>query len=367
LPEETYYRVSAAKRLARPDALLVQASNGQWRALRDSALRIWELFEYPATADQVATLIAADYDISKEQARESVLSSVVAMLESGLIDPVSEADSPLGQRFLALTKRAVLNLLYPEHELYIERLETDGAAPDSQSRQRAYRDIAAYLPERQAEILAGKRDGSKGSIRFAHSMIGKARLDNIERCAEALFAEGIAGDFLEAGVCQGGATIFMRALQVAHDQADRQTWVVDSFQGGPPADTQGDERFGLVIAEDRAPSLAFSQARVRDHFSRYGLLDDKVRFVEGWLTDSIPSAGIGPLALLRIDVDLYSSTWQALDLLYPKLVPGGFVVIDDYGYFQCCAEAVNAYRAHHAITEPMIEIDASGVYWRKAL
>ena len=72
------------------------------------------------------------------------------------------------------------------------------------------------------------------------------------------------------------------------------------------------------------------------------------------------------MSLLRIDVDLYSSTMDALTLLYPKLVPGGFVIIDDYGFLPCCAEAVEAYRESHGVTEPLIAVDGSGVYWRKA-
>jgi O-methyltransferase len=64
---------------------------------------------------------------------------------------------------------------------------------------------------------------------------------------------------------------------------------------------------------------------------RYGLLDDRVRFLVGLFEKTFPAAPIETLALLRLDGDMYGSTSVALDALYyPKLAPGGYVIVDDY-------------------------------------
>src|SRR5262249_13976964 len=106
---------------------------------------------------------------------------------------------------------------------------------------------------------------------------------------------------------------------------------------------------------------------VEQAFDRYGLLDDQVRFHEGLFKATLPRLGDARFALIRLDGDLYESTWIALRELYPRLSPGGFVVVDDYGCFEACRLAVEDYRARHGIVAPMEPIDWSGVYWRKAL
>ena len=104
---------------------------------------------------------------------------------------------------------------------------------------------------------------------------------------------------------------------------------------------------------------------MREHFQRYDLLDSNVCFVSGWVADTLPSAPTGPLALLRIDVDLYSSTAQCLDLLYDRVSAGGFVIVDDYGHLTCCRDAVDDFRRRRGIEEPILWVDGSGIYWRK--
>jgi O-methyltransferase len=105
---------------------------------------------------------------------------------------------------------------------------------------------------------------------------------------------------------------------------------------------------------------------VQEHFRRFDLLDDNVRFLKGWFKDTLPSAPIEKLAVMRLDGDMYESTMDALKALYPKLSPGGFVIIDDYGCIPACKKAVEDYRAAHGIVEQIVTIDWSGVYWRKA-
>jgi O-methyltransferase len=364
---ERRFRATEVEAGAAPGAVNLRSpARDDWVRLDGVAAAIWDAFEYPATMAEAAGALEAAYDAPPREIADAVASFVAELMRAGLVEEApGSAPDPLRCRYLWLLKRALLNLLYPELELQVRLLARDRPPETGIALKRRLRDLGEERADELARLLAGKRTGN-APIDGPHTMIGLHRLNNIERCAERLFAEGVEGDFLEAGVCQGGATIFMRALQVAHGESHRRTWVVDSFEGVPPSHKEVDRRYPLRLEEARQPWLACSLARVRDNFSRYGLLDAGVEWVPGWVSESLPAAPIGPLALLRIDVDLYSSTAECLDLLYDKLVPGGFLIVDDYGFLECCRDAVDAFRARRAITEPIGRIDYSGICWRKA-
>jgi len=198
----------------------------------------------------------------------------------------------------------------------------------------------------------------------AHTMIGLKRLNNVQFAVETVLREAIPGDLLEAGVWRGGATILMRAvLQVFGDTA-RRVWVADSFAGLPPPDiNKYPHDAGLDL--HKFPQLSVSVERVRENFSRYGLLDDRVHFLKGWFKDSLPTAPIEQLAVLRLDGDLYESTIDTLRALYPKVSPGGFIIVDDYSNIPACQRAVDDYRKAQQITDPLVPVDWTAVYWRK--
>ena len=175
-------------------------------------------------------------------------------------------------------------------------------------------------------------------------MIGMKRLANVRTCVEDVLAEGVPGDLIETGAWRGGTTIYMRAILKVHGITERVVWVADSFAGLPRPDAiryprdEGDRLHTF-------PQLAVTLERVRENFRRDGLLDDQVRFLEGWFRDTLPTAPIETLAILRLDGDLYESTMQALECLYDKLSVGGYVIIDDYGNVAGCRQAVHDFRA----------------------
>lgn len=195
----------------------------------------------------------------------------------------------------------------------------------------------------------------------AHSMIGLRRMENIQWCVEQILADDIPGDLIETGVWRGGATIFMRGLLAAYGITDRIVWVADSFEGLPAPDLT---RFPQDARwQPLAKQLAISADEVRANFARYGLLDEQVRLIAGWFSESLPRAAITQLALLRLDGDLYGSTWDALTALYAKVAPGGFVIIDDY-HFITCRQAVDDFRSQHQIHARLHDIDGAAVFWR---
>jgi O-methyltransferase len=198
----------------------------------------------------------------------------------------------------------------------------------------------------------------------AHTMIGMARLDNLQACIETIIKDRVGGDLIETGVWRGGASIFMRGVLKAFGVADRKVWVADSFEGLPPPNAE----LYPQDSEDtlhRFADLAVSLEEVRRNFERYGLLDEQVSFLKGWFRDTLPSAPIERLALMRLDGDMYESTMDALVHLYPKLQIGGFVIIDDWNAVPACNGAVGEFRRATRITAKLMLIEGCGAFWRK--
>jgi O-methyltransferase len=199
----------------------------------------------------------------------------------------------------------------------------------------------------------------------AETMIGIQRLTSLQQCVETILAEDVPGDLIECGVWRGGACILMRAVLAAYGDETRSVWLADSFAGVPPGDPANYKADKGIRLDRYASILGVSEAEVRANFERYGLLDDRVRFLPGWFKDTLQDAPIDRIALLRLDGDLYESTIQALDALYPRLSPGGFCIIDDYHAMKPCEQAVTDYRAKHGVSAEIVDIDGSGVLWRK--
>jgi O-methyltransferase len=199
----------------------------------------------------------------------------------------------------------------------------------------------------------------------AETMVGLRRLDNLEALIADLLRRDVPGDLVETGVWRGGACIFMRGVLKALGDSSRRVWACDSFTGLPRSDPAtfradaGDEHWTFA-------QLAVPLEQVRANFARYGLLDDQVRFLPGWFRDTLPDAPIERIGLLRLDGDMYESTHVALEALYPRLSPGGYVVVDDYGAIPACRQAVTDYRGRHGIADPIHEIDWTGAYWKRS-
>jgi O-methyltransferase len=284
-------------------------------------------------------------------------------------------------RYLELLKKSLLDDLYLENEariLYFLACTLE---------QRPL-EVKTFLEIRHQPIfksVAAAREGGgwymfltpgpdgqmmqRHDLRFAaqtgHLMMGRARLNHLHECLDAVLRDAIAGDVIETGVWRGGGTIFMRGFLAAHDVRDRTVWVADSFAGIPPPSLAQDH--GFVMSKDVQPFAAVPLEDVKELFERYGLLDDQVRFLQGWFGDTLPKAPIERLALMRLDGDLYESSMDALAALYDKLSPGGFVVIDDYRSLPPCQQAVDEFRDRRHVAAALQAIDDAAVFWRKPL
>ncbi len=205
----------------------------------------------------------------------------------------------------------------------------------------------------------------------AISMLPMARMDNLHACIEDVLQRGVPGDLIETGVWRGGATIFMRGALKAHGVTDRKVWVADSFEGLPEPDA---DKFPLEAKAHKGAVMrkaynhfAVGEEDVRRNFAAFGLLDEQVVFLKGWFRDTLPTAPIERLAIMRLDGDYYESTMDGLVNLYDKLSPGGYAIIDDYGEdtWTYCRKAVEDFRSKHGIDAPMTRVDSKCYYWQK--
>jgi O-methyltransferase len=194
----------------------------------------------------------------------------------------------------------------------------------------------------------------------AQTMVGLERMRNVRWCAETVLREDVPGDLIEAGAWRGGVGILMRGIMKAYGIDDRRVWVADSFQGLPTPNPDRDPG----VESHELEWLAVPVEEVRENFDRYGLLDDQVRFVEGWFSSTLPALRDIRWSVVRIDGDLYESTMDALVNLYDGLSPGGFLIVDDF-VLESCREAVEDFRRDRDIHEPIERIDWTGVFWRK--
>lgn len=262
------------------------------------------------------------------------------------------------QLYLDLLKKALCNDIYPEAELR-------PLAPSSKVRRlllNGLRGVDLTLVRRTNYRAMQGKVAYPGSPPYAHTMLSKERLDNLQYCLEQVLKNGVRGDFVETGVWRGGAVAFMLGVLKAHGVTDRTVWAADSFEGLPPpnqADFPSDGDVPWHTYQDAKVPLE----AVQQNLSRYGLLSDQVRFLKGWFKDTLASAPIERLAVLRLDGDMYESTMQALEPLYPKISPGGFVIVDDY-ILPACKKAIHDYRDQHGIDAPIQRVDSDAVFWQ---
>ena len=206
--------------------------------------------------------------------------------------------------------------------------------------------------------------GSLGCHEREETMIGLMRLENLQFCVEDVLRNNVEGDFIETGIWKGGACIFMRSFLKEYGNTEKIVYGADSFEGLPKPDVKNYPE----DAEDshyKMNELKVSLEQVKYNFEKYGLLDNQVKFLKGWFKDTLKEPPFEKLSILRMDGDMYESTIEALENLYDKLSPGGYLIVDDYNYALGCKKAVDDFRNIKNIKEDIITIDWASVYWKK--
>ncbi|CAH1797887.1 unnamed protein product, partial [Owenia fusiformis] len=207
-----------------------------------------------------------------------------------------------------------------------------------------------------------RRGGDWPSV--GYTMIGIIGLDNIQELLENVIQDGVPGDFLEAGVWRGGASMFAKALMNSYNQQNRHSWVCDSFEGLPPATQNNDDD---QWSEMKA--LVVSKETVKGHFEEFFLLDEMVHFIQGYFMYSLPclrktlAEKDRKIAILRADGDMYESSMDILFNLYEFVPVGGYVIIDDWS-IPVAVKAVNEFREMHNIKSTIVQFRGISAYWK---
>ena len=186
------------------------------------------------------------------------------------------------------------------------------------------------------------------------TMTSTERLYALYKAVEYIVRCDVPGDFVECGIWRGGS-VMMMALTLRKLGAARRIHCFDTFEGMPPPTDVDIKR---DTGETAAAILARTEKREGDHFWGIAGLDlarrniastgyplDLVSFHKGRVEETIPGEAPGQIAILRLDTDWYESTQHELVHLYPRLVSGGVLIIDDYGYWQGSTKATDEYLA----------------------
>lgn len=190
-----------------------------------------------------------------------------------------------------------------------------------------------------------------------------ARLAAMRDSVLAIEREAVAGDIVECGVWRGGNIILARKLA-----PERVCWLFDTFAGmTEPTELDRKPNGARAIDSFRVktihrPWAAVPLDEVRSYFAETETLDDdRLRFIVGPVERTLLDPAHLPerIALLRLDTDWHASTKIELEILYPRLVPGGFLIVDDFGHWLGARKAVEDYFAARPVT--MTPIDDTAV------
>ena len=179
----------------------------------------------------------------------------------------------------------------------------------------------------------------------------------------------IEGDIVECGVWKGGSSMAAMAALIQENDLSRAVYLYDTYEGmsAPTAEdkvftgTTAEQLLETSKIEDSSSVWCYSSLdEVKENVATIGYPGNKIHFVKGKVEDTIPQQLPGKIAVLRLDTDWYESTKHELEHLYPLLVSGGVLIIDDYGHWEGAKKAVDEYIEKHKIKILLNRIDYTG-------
>lgn len=179
-------------------------------------------------------------------------------------------------------------------------------------------------------------------------------------------AAEVPGAFVECGVWRGGSMMVIASTLHELGVSDRDLYLFDTFTHMPYPSDEDVDVFGRAAADYYDEASAAEAFRylpleeVREALASTGYPPERMHFVQGMVEDTIPGEAPDQIALCRLDTDWYESTAHEMEHLYPRLAPGGILLIDDYGHFQGAKKAVDEYFAVHHPTVFLHRIDFTG-------
>ena len=197
-----------------------------------------------------------------------------------------------------------------------------------------------------------------------YSMASAERILAVVNAVDHVIKAGIPGDFVECGVYRGGCSMAAALTFLRAGQSDRTLHLFDTFEGMSPAGLEDIEADTEKPAADLFPTdgkWCFADLdEVRRNMSRTDYPQSRIKMVKGKVEDTLPENAPDQIAVLRLDTDWYASTKHEMEHLYPRLVRGGVLIIDDYGHWAGSRQAVDEYLAQHGIHLLLNRTDYTG-------
>ncbi|MFD9750999.1 TylF/MycF/NovP-related O-methyltransferase [[Kitasatospora] papulosa] len=195
-------------------------------------------------------------------------------------------------------------------------------------------------------------DEAKDIIRAVkpYTMTSPERLNAFVLATRHIVRHGIPGDIVECGVWRGGSMQACAKTLLSLGETDRDLYLFDTYEGMTPPTAEDLRRDGRPARElldaqgkDRPIWAVASLEDVQAGFERVPYPKDRVHYVRGKVEDTLPERAPERISILRLDTDWYASTKHELHHLYGRLVSGGVLLIDDYGYWQGSRQAVDEF------------------------
>lgn len=201
------------------------------------------------------------------------------------------------------------------------------------------------------------------------TMTSPERVFGLIEAVKYLAKNKIEGDIVECGVWKGGSMLAIAETLTKANDINRELYLYDTFEG-MSAPSEHDVAFTdqkaeqlLTADEDKEKNLVWAYstlATVKKTMALSVYPENKIHFIKGKVEDTIPAHLPGKISLLRLDTDWYESTKHELIHLFPKLVKGGVLIIDDYGFWKGARKAVDEYFGENNIQILLNRLDDTG-------
>lgn len=203
----------------------------------------------------------------------------------------------------------------------------------------------------------------------AYTMTSAERVFSLCEAVKYIAINKIEGDIVECGVWKGGSMMAVADTLIKHNDVQRHLYLFDTFEGmSEPTDKDVDiagvsAGYLMEHSDKNKDESVWCNAPldgVKDVLGSSGYPKDQVHFVKGMVETTIPEHAPQKIALLRLDTDWFESTRHELEHLFPRLVKGGVLIIDDYGHWQGARRAVDEYISRNNIALMLNRIDYTG-------
>ena len=189
-----------------------------------------------------------------------------------------------------------------------------------------------------------------------YTLVSREKLAALCRMIATLEREGVPGAIVECGVFKGGAAAVM-----ARETGRRDVYLFDSFEGLPaPGPEDGD----IARRQFEPGWCASTESDVAQAFAAAGAPTAGLHLVKGWFADTFPRTDVPAIALLHVDADWYDSVRLCLETWFDRIVPGGFLVLDDYARWEGCTRATDEFLRSRGLP-PLERTGSAGHYLRR--